>query len=149
MFENVTETGTWMMCIFAVMIAVIAFLIYRQVKYVEKTSNIYTELLRLNARYHFHNGILREYRIDERVSAKSKFDRFDFDAELDKHISANLDHYLDLLKKFMQTSKAINSIYNRQMTCWDKIRKRVQLRKVCSMQRLKGMFAKSASCIRY
>ena len=99
MFENVTETGTWMMCIFAVMIAVIAFLIYRQVKYVEKTSNIYKELLRLNARYHFHNGILREYRIDERVSAKSKFDRFDFDAELDKHISANLDHYLDLFKK--------------------------------------------------
>lgn len=100
MFENVTETVAWMMCIFVgAIIAIIAFFVYRQVKYVEETSNIYTELIRLNARYHFHNGILREYRIDERVSTKSKFDRFDFDAELDKHISANLEHYLDLFKK--------------------------------------------------
>ncbi len=74
-------------------------------------------MLRLNAGYHFHSRILREYRINEKVPSKSKFDRFNFDAALDKHISANLDHYLDLFKKiyanqqgYQQYMREVNNV---------------------------------------
>lgn len=98
MFEPAAE-DTWIMCVFVVLVVIIGFGVYRRINYVKQTSSIYASLLRLNSRYHFHGEILREYRIDEAVPAKSRFDNFNFDTALDRHISANLDYYLDLLKK--------------------------------------------------
>ena len=56
------------------------------------------------------------------MPSKSKFDRFNFDAALDKHISVNLDHYLDLFKKiyanqqgYQQYMREVNNVIRQDL----------------------------------